>query len=203
VPTQLASYTISELSKVAAGRAVEALRYSDIEDGDWADSELDYWKGTLEEMGFQNPKIRYSGFSSQGDGASFTSAYVDLGMFLVAVGDAQRFRLLTLAEKLEFELRLVVKEVGEGRYSHKYTVRASIEDFIRCDQKGLRDRVDDLIDELEERTTEVVREMSDKIYAGLDKEYTYLVSDDAVVENIAARGYLFTEGGARVEGVSA
>lgn len=41
-----------------------------IDENDYA--ELDYFKAMLEEKGFRDPKISWTGFSSQGDGASFT-----------------------------------------------------------------------------------------------------------------------------------
>ena len=39
----------------------------------WSDMELDYWKDKLNSMGFEDADISFSGFWSQGDGASFTA----------------------------------------------------------------------------------------------------------------------------------
>lgn len=47
-------------------------------DYEWWDSIEDEWKVEIEEMGFQNVDIAFSGFSSQGDGASFTGNRFDL-----------------------------------------------------------------------------------------------------------------------------
>ena len=101
VPTRLTVYTISELPKEVASRVVADMRYSVI-DEDWDDSELEYWVEMLAGMGFQDPKIRCSGFCSQGDGASFTSVCVNVATFLKAIGAQQHYRLLTLSEYLGF-----------------------------------------------------------------------------------------------------
>jgi hypothetical protein len=44
---------------------------------EWAEYVFDLWIAALDEIGFEDAEIRYSGFCSQGDGASFT-ARVDL-----------------------------------------------------------------------------------------------------------------------------
>ena len=49
---------------------------------DWHEFTLDDWKQRLEEMGFSEPDISYSGFSSQGDGASFTASSFDLDKYV-------------------------------------------------------------------------------------------------------------------------
>lgn len=73
----------SELSPDAQERAIEKernYRYED-PDTDWAEHLTDEWKTELEEMGFSDPEIAWSGFSSQGDGASFTCRSFDLQKF--------------------------------------------------------------------------------------------------------------------------
>lgn len=41
---------------------------------EWYDFIYDDWKETLENAGFINPEIHFSGFWSQGDGACFDAA---------------------------------------------------------------------------------------------------------------------------------
>lgn len=69
------SVPFTELSDEAKKAAIEQQVQVNI-DSDWDEPVLDSWKERLSEMGFGNPKdidIRYSGFYSQGDGASFTT----------------------------------------------------------------------------------------------------------------------------------
>lgn len=44
---------------------------------EWWDYTYDMWKEALEQIGFEKPDIRFSGFCSQGDGASFSCDYVN------------------------------------------------------------------------------------------------------------------------------
>lgn len=46
-------------------------------DYEWWDHIYEEWIAELEEMGWRNPEINFSGFSSQGDGASFTANGLD------------------------------------------------------------------------------------------------------------------------------
>lgn len=51
-------------------------------DYEWWDSTEDYWKDWLVRAGFSDPEIAFSGFSSQGDGASFTGKSFDFNKFV-------------------------------------------------------------------------------------------------------------------------
>jgi len=200
MPTQLTAYTIDELTGKAKDRAIEHYRHVCVVHDDWDEDDVDRWKKKLIEMGFTDPDIRCSGFASQGDGASFTCSYVDIAKLLKATKTTHRFRLILLAEELGYNVHLSVIDRSSDRYVHRYSVEAYLEDGVRCDQEALRFRVEQLMNTLEEETTALVRELSDKIYNCLEEEHRYLTSDEAVEENVESRGYLFTEGGARIEG---
>src|ERR1035441_4221080 len=45
-------------------------------DYEWWDSDYDHWKEKLGELGFTKVAIKFSGFYSQGDGASFTASVI-------------------------------------------------------------------------------------------------------------------------------
>jgi hypothetical protein len=65
-----------DLTSPVTSAAVDKARQRLIErstDHDWHEYTLDAWTKLLESVGFTGPKINYSGFWSQGDGASFTS----------------------------------------------------------------------------------------------------------------------------------
>jgi hypothetical protein len=58
-------------------RAVEKARAWLVEgqtDHDWWEYVYDLWKKALDQIGFENAEIAFSGFWSQGDGASFTAS---------------------------------------------------------------------------------------------------------------------------------
>jgi len=66
----------NQLNDEAKERAREWYRDSGL-DYDWWVHVYDEWKAELKEMGFDNVDISFSGFSSQGDGASFTADRFD------------------------------------------------------------------------------------------------------------------------------
>jgi hypothetical protein len=107
----------------------------------------------LEKLGFSCPSIQFSGFSSQGDGASFTCNIIDLSAFLKrekanmdfdfsveqiidewSENDLDTFGLLkkSLAEELvDDDLYYATVDRTDHRYVHENTVTAnvSIEDI--------------------------------------------------------------------------
>ena len=73
-------YTFEELPEHIQNKLIEDER--EYLSSDWSyffyQDILDDWVTRLEEQGFNSPKINYSGFWSQGDGASFTTDSIDL-----------------------------------------------------------------------------------------------------------------------------
>lgn len=61
----------------AKERARDWFREGCCNDSYWYEHIYEEWQAELESMGFESPEINFSGFSSQGDGASFTCPYFD------------------------------------------------------------------------------------------------------------------------------
>lgn len=156
-------------------------KYRDINvDHDWWEYTYEDMKNILGILGFDYVEISFSGFSSQGDGASFT------GYFKPAKKSELKHRVKVLHkdyapdfpvfgfEQMEFseeELEDSLKiERIDSRYSHENTVTTDNEDL-----------------------KEFVRNFSHYIYRQLEREYDYLTSDEAVRETIEANEYEFDE----------
>ena len=143
-----------------------------------------------------DPCIWWSGFSSQGDGASFEGSYT------YAKGAARKIRdyaptdkrLHAIADDLQNAQRLnfyrleasVTRGHGSNFYSHSGTM--SVEVWDRED--NYRD-----VGDAEEGVREALRDFANWIYAQLEAQRDYLTSDEAVDESILANGYEFTEDG--------
>lgn len=171
----------SELNAEQKKRVIENYQYINI-DCNWYSFTLDDWKEKLERQGFLSPEIYFSGFYSQGDGASFT-ADIDLEKFL----SGRRVKV-----KYVTELALY-KETGDnvvittsGHYSHEYTM--SIDS-------------DNLSAELEDFILEEAREQARKIYRDLRAEYEYLMTDEAISETLEVNGYYFNHETLKIETV--
>lgn len=154
---------------------------------EWYDSVYDYWTDKLEGYGFIAPKIYFSGFWSQGDGACF-DAEIDLDRAFdryleeFPLSHAEGFR----AFLYECEARIVTTN---HRYSH-WNCR-SIEYDSGHSGRCLNSKLDRFIGWLEEKR----KEFSQAIYRELESEYNYLTSDEAVKESIDANDYEFTATG--------
>jgi hypothetical protein len=141
------------------------------------------------------PDIRWSGFSSQGDGASFVGSYshspnspariryefpTDTALHAIADGlDAIQngFRLLTGHR--------INAKITQDDYQnvHKYTMGCTVEDAETGDE------LEDV--ELEEKILDLMRDFADWIYKGLEAEYDYRLSDENIDERIGCGEYQF------------
>jgi hypothetical protein len=167
---------------------------------DWWDCTYDDFVGYAADRGFViDPKhIQFTGFWSQGDGASFTGS-VDVPKFIAF-------------HKLETAYPWIMKLFEHGgevdatawrisnRYAHENTCRAQV---ITCDEfsavidtKGDDTRYAVIVewdtqlqsdlDQLGKDIEQTRRELCRHLYQQLEAEYDHLTSDDAVWEAIVA-----------------
>lgn len=163
-------------------------------DGKWYEFVYEMWEEKLEAMGFDSPDISFSGFWSQGDGASFTSKHVDIEKFLASQKAKTRFKaLLRVLETDTFRLEVEVERI-DTHYSHEYTVRGNVEAYDYSD-KGKHEKAEAEAQELEALLTETVRKLSKQIYRDLESEHEGLTSDEAVIDTIKANEYTFRSNG--------
>ena len=143
--------------------------------------------------------IAYSGFCSQGDGASFTGSY----SFKVGCSDAIRAEfpaentLHAIADSLtalHVRLRLIDGGKLEGkitqndhRYSHSHTMDATAYD-ANGDEREIP---------VSDEFRDLMRDFADWIYKRLEEQYYSDTSDEVVDENMIANEYEFTEDGER------
>ena len=158
------------------------------------------------ESGFENADIRFTGFWSQGDGASFT-ADINLEKIIntiVSCGyntcDMVAFQAL---EKMVYhgliDLSFKAYRVS-SRYSHENTCTVDMD--FECYQDNISDPayeyLEGLSDQLLSDIEEIRLNLCQEIYKSLEREYEYLTSDMAVKETIEANGYEFTEDGGMI-----
>lgn len=183
-------YEYGELPDDIKAKILENHRYINVDDSWWHEGEVDYWKDELKAEGFEDAEIAFSGFYSQGDGASFTAS-VNIETFLRKHRAITRFKkLLPLVPVGDLSARIV--RVGY-HYVHEYTVKAEAGMAWRNETESLAG----LRSELQRFLTERVRELSRKIYRSLETEYEFLTSDEAIIETLEANEYTFRDDGTR------
>lgn len=205
--------SFSGLSEKAQQRAIDDARYSEVDSGyDWWDNvfedavrmaallgiEIDQRNG--EHHSYAGPKIYFSGFCDQGDGACFQGTYRPKPDAFAAVKAecndetlislAERLTTLNVESTLHHEVKLCYVTVSTyGRYSHSNTMSATYEydaDVAETDSAF----EDDLL--------ACLREFADWIYNQLEAEFDYLTSDEVVRERLITDEYVFDEDGAMI-----
>lgn len=202
------TYTISELSPEAKKTAIEGIRNDrgfterDV-DLDWV---IENETEDLEGLGLENVEIAFTGFWSQGDGASFTARVNDIPAFIKTIGVTDEILPKVLAAFEEvYEMRIVRTD---SRYFHENTVRFEIEEMddtelILMSPFGIGDITVDLSETLEEiglekKASEWVKSKCKEIYRKLEKAYDEEFSEEAAEEWADDMGLEFDEEGNEV-----
>lgn len=154
-------FTFAELSPKAQAKAIET----------FSEREGEYWSGEyttaefkkkLEALGFEDVDTQYSGFYSQGDGASFTSSSFDIRKVMKAIGIANLYKsFYSIVKTQDIQGRVYRMPCN---YSHEYTIKVDFPDYY-----GYSKQEGDVIEAL----TDYVRGLSKDFYSSLEAEYDY------------------------------
>lgn len=186
-------FEFSELSEQAKEKARAWYREGAL-DYDWYDCIFEDAKTIGELFGLYIDKIYFSGFWSQGDGASFTGSYkyrkgAAAAVKAYAPQDTELHRIAAELQKIQarqfYKLEATISS-GRSRYCHENSVDIEVAhaDSIYRD-----------IGDTGEALADTLRDYMRWIYRQLEKEYDWLNSDEQVDESILANGYEFNEDG--------
>jgi hypothetical protein len=163
---------------------------------DWWSMTYDDWTEKLESLGYRDIDICFSGFWSQGDGASFTGN-VDTLLWIEVndtAGKYKRIYNLLKANRIEVDDNRIIRDRWTN-HVHWNTTSLYFEIeyyFGAClDYKN----IDALTDQLESDIFEHHVDLNKEIYRSLEETYDYLKSDQAVVDTLAANEYDFDSEG--------
>lgn len=157
------------------------------------------------------PSIYWSGFCSQGDGASFVGEYeynlncarkirqeFPTDETLHKIVDA----LVALQKPHSFKLTASI-ERSSSNYCHEYTMQVAVyvpEEDPPFEAEIVQTtivEIDGLPDDVEVTLLEIMRNFARWIYRGIEAEYDYQMSDECVDDTLEANEYTFTEDGER------
>lgn len=198
-------YFFNELSEDAKKKAIEKLRDINV-DHQWWNFIYDDVQKILGFLGFQDITIEFSGFYSQGDGASFTGRYSFNKEWRKALEeydplDHNDSGWKKFGEALEAASKIVEASTGEGhieaeitRSDHHY----SHENTVSFNVYSSEDMYADIPEEAGEAFVDTCQNIMRHIYGKLEGSYDNLTGDEAVAECIIANEYEFTEKGEMV-----
>ena len=147
----------------------------------------------------QKPDIQFSGFWSQGDGASFNGVFRgELDMvekikeYAPLDTDLHNIAACLFVDFVQpYNATCRVDITTSGRYSHSHTMRFEFNEYETSEGEW---------EPMEDRGREEVVEnnlrwLADWLYRRLEKEHDWLTSDEVAAENIIANDYEFDEYG--------
>lgn len=180
-------------------------------DHDWYDSVFDDFRQICKILGIEidAEEPRFSGFWSQGDGASWTGAYRALRYDLLKGCYIPRYdiapveirqhapldtELHRIADELSFLARIYTPTFAavrryRDRYVHEMTMTLhdsepySEGEYCDWGDLGL---ATDVVDMIEETLIGLFRDLARWLYRQLENEYDYLTSDEAVADTLEA-----------------
>jgi len=175
------AFQLSELSEKAQERALQQY-IEHLSSYEW----YDFVYGDAKEDAppyFDVRNIDFSGFASQGDGASW-SGTVNLLNWCEAHGNTRCADLIR-DDYIE-EAGVVTQEAST--YSHSGTMGLDIDDYTNDDRvPGSEAAADEMRDEV---LTEA-KDYADQIYRNLEETYNYECSQEAFEDSVAANEWLF------------
>ena len=152
---------------------VEKHRDINVDFDDWHECTLDVFEHDLNIIGFDNVKIAYSGFWSQGDGLSFTGGYSTHAILDPEELYFEESKSLYAFLKQKHCYFSIVRR--SHHYSHEQTVDIS----------------SDLDSRQEEQLLDACRDLMQDFYRRLEREYDYQTEPAQVLETLQANGYEF------------
>ena len=196
------TFSFSELPKDIQEKIIEDEKNNISESGDdfWSEPILEGFHEDMEALGLTDIEVEWSGFWSQGDGASFTAR----------VYNSENKKFITEALGLK-----VLDEVAENllitirrestRYSHHNTMIAHVE--VDGDDEVEKDmgtgmiitiNVEGSCGPIEEATGNWARDRAKKLYDDLEAAYEEQFKDEYIIDDLEANGVEFDESGNRI-----
>jgi len=196
---QIYVYTWDELTEEAREKAIERRRE---ENYDYEpDYDLDYHTEWLDARGFERADISWSGFYSQGDGASFTADVSLEKIFSYMVYQSTSWDDIKI---FYYFLELLKRDLIEFpawstrrscSYSHENTCRIdydfnlNMENYSGQAEDWFIEAAGDIISDIED----LRHEWSQTIYQALQGEYEYTQTDEYLIDELSDSQ--FTEDG--------
>ena len=199
------TYEIHELSKASKKAAIEEIKRMDSfaeqdVDLDWV---IENETEDLQALGLDNVEIAFTGFWSQGDGASFIGRVDDIPKFIKTIGITDEI-LPKALEAFEDVYEMEIIRI-DSRYVHENTVRFDISEIddpeiLIMTGFGLGDvtlNLNDILEEIgfEAKASKWVKDKCKEIYRKLEKAYEGEFSDEAAEQWADSMGMEFDKEG--------
>lgn len=189
-------YSFDELSEEAREKACQQVGDS-MTDNWWYEDIFDLFVERCKDYGMDVDEndIQFSGFGSQGDGASFVCDNIDLHTLTKKLG-------IQVSDGLEEKVLDYIYDVNiirsSNRAYHEQTVQVEVfidEDALAAEEEGIIQYIHEIADTLEFKFEALKDDLCQQLYYNLELEYDYLYSAECIDEIAYDHKMLFLENG--------
>jgi hypothetical protein len=186
-------------------KTIDKYRHINVDGIDWWEYTYNEFTESMEQVGIDVDRMFFSGFWSQGDGACFEGRIGDTKLFLdkhFTPTDYPMIRkLLGSGGAITFRCK------HSGHYYHENCTSFDVDcdlfayvmdkptDFHEQVVERMDEQLDLEMDDFEKASVEIFKNHMRTLYRTLEKEYDYLVGDEAVTETIIANDLNETDEG--------
>lgn len=175
--------TFDELTKEQKTKVIDKNRDINIYHGWWEYIKDDFIT-ILNSLGFNDIELFFSGFSSQGDGASFS------GIFKLPENNNELIKRLDQVEDYAPNFFKDNSDIIELYKNLDFTDWVDDQDFISICLRGYYSHSNTMMCDHEKLQT-FARYMADRYYKMLDSTYWYLIDDEAIEDTLTISEYEF------------
>ena len=185
-----------ELAPAVQKKVVERERFINVEDAYWYESIIEQWTEELQQRGFENARILFSGFGSQGDGACF-EARINMAAYLAAHHLKATYPLLA---KYPEYTQVSLQHRGGMYYHERSTVLVPYfnAEAVNPNGSSISDEETRVEQEYEALEKHIYREsvrLGRHIYTALEDEFFHQISAEAVQHTLIANEYTYLADG--------
>jgi hypothetical protein len=174
---------------------IDKHRYINVDYDDWHECTSDHWVEKLQEQGFHNVETGFTGFYSQGDGASFTGRLFHTGLvkFMELHGLAQRYPHMFVMAQQQLISYNIYRTTHHYYHEHTVNIEGELDTIYEPeDETDLREnalyevycKAEYELTDLARDILETSRGLMQDMYSDLRTDYEYLTSDEAVRETL-------------------
>ena len=191
------AYSFNELSEEAREKACQQVGDSLTDNNWWYSNTFDLFVARCKDYGMEVDvdDIHFTGFGSQGDGASFVCDDIDVEKLLQSLD-------IKMNDEIKEKVVDYIYEVNISRTSyrafHEQTVHVQIlidEDALEEEEEGIIQYIHDIADTLEFKLEKLKDDLCRQLYEELRQEYNYFHSAEYVDELAYYNKMLFLEDG--------
>lgn len=182
----ITAYEFAELEPKVKEKVLDNYRYTLIElTDDWAQPVIEEFNEDMLNFGI-TADVKFSGFGSQGDGASFTTDTCDTDLLIRTLFEAGH----DIPENALLDSKNLSVSIDRtnSRYCHEETMLVEIYD----EEMTISDLESETLKDIIEEWSKI---KSRDLYIKLENEFDSLTSDEAIIEYFTETEFLFYHNG--------